>query len=326
LSWRGLAGQIMTTSVQPAQIVATKKNEKDVQGVLFFARTGVSRYDCRRVCETDCSIKSGKSGMTAESNVINRRGVGLRSDKLPDIAWCEVPVGKVTIGGDVRAFQTLPATEVDLPAFHIAKYPLTYQQFGAFIDDENGYANPKWWDALHEDALNQQRSGPDEQTFKFWNHPRENVSWYDAMAFSRWLSAKLGYEIRLPTEQEWEKAARGTDSRYYTYGMICDPSKANTYDGDAPLEQTNAVGSYPGGASPYGVEEMIGNVWEWTLNNGHDYPRFSISTSAMRVVRGGSWRFYGRRTRAASRIIYPPHLRDNHIGFRLAAIMPDPVI
>jgi len=86
-----------------------------------------------------------------------------------------VPAGKVTIGGDDRAFQTLPATEVDLPAFRISKFPLTYQQFGAFLDDENGYANPEWWDALHEDALNQQRGGPDEQTFKFLDHPREAV-------------------------------------------------------------------------------------------------------------------------------------------------------
>jgi formylglycine-generating enzyme required for sulfatase activity len=255
--------------------------------------------------------------MTAEFDAINRQGVGLRGDKLPDIAWCTVSAGKVTIGSDDQAFQTLPTTEVDLPEFRIAKFPLTYQQFGAFIDDENGYSNPEWWETLHEDARNQQRGGPDDQTFKFWNHPRENVSWYDAMAFCRWLSTKLDYDIRLPTEQEWEKAARGTDGRYYPYGTMCDPSKANTYDDDLPLGQTSAVGSYPGGASPYGVEEMIGNVWEWTLNNGYDYDRVNVSNSAMRIVRGGSWRFYGRRTRAASRIAYPPHLRDDHIGFRL---------
>ncbi len=265
--------------------------------------------------------------MTAEFDADNRPGIGLRADMLPDIAWCKVTAGKVTIGGDDRAFQTLPATEVDLPAFRIAKYPITFRQFGAFIDaDENGYANPKWWDELHEDGLNQQRGGPDEQSFKFWNHPREMVSWYDAMAFCRWFSAKLGYEIRLPTEQQWEKAARGTDGRFYPYGMTCDPSKANTYDGDLPLGQTNAVGIYPGGASPYGVEEMIGNVWEWTLNNGYDHHHISVSNSSMRIVRGGSWRFYGRRTRAASRIAYPPHLRDGHIGFRLVANVPDPLI
>ncbi len=256
--------------------------------------------------------------MTTEFDADKRPGIGLRADTLPDIAWCAVPTGKVVIGGDDQAFQSLPAIEVDLPAFRMAHYPITYRQFGAFIDaGEYGYANPEWWDGLHEDARNQQRGGAAEQSFKFWNHPREMVSWYEAMAFCRWLSAKLGYEIRLPTEHEWEKAARGTDGRFYAYGMTRDPSKANTYDGDSPLGQTNAVGSYPGGASPYGVEEMIGNVWEWTLNNGGERDIISVSNSSMRIVRGGSWRFYGRRTRAASRLSYPPHLRDSHVGFRV---------
>jgi len=183
-----------------------------------------------------------------------RAGVGLRADGLPDIVWCEVPAGEFIYQEDER---------VTLPAFHIAKYPVTYKQFQAFIDAPDGFSNVKWWDGLHKDGLKQQRSGPGDQAFKFWNHPRERVSWYDAMAFCRWLSAKLRDEITLPTEEEWEKAARGTDGRAYPHEGAFDPTKGNT--AESGIGQTSAVGVFPDGASPYGVMDMSGNVWEWTL-------------------------------------------------------------
>jgi formylglycine-generating enzyme required for sulfatase activity len=122
---------------------------------------------------------------------------------------------------------------VNLPTFWIAKYPITYRQFHAFIDAEDGFRNDAWWQGLVK-----RETEPGDQAFKFWNCPCENVSWYDAVAFCRWLSAKLGYAITLPTEEQWEKAARGTDGRTYPWGNECTPGYAN-------IDETQeAVGSY----------------------------------------------------------------------------------
>src|SRR5262249_37558525 len=140
----------------------------------------------------------------------NRPGVGLRADGLPDLAWCEVPEG-VFIMGSEHEDDEKPIRTISLPTFYISRYPITYRQFQALIDAEDGFRNAAWWKGLHQESKEQQQGGPGDQAFKYWNHPRERVSWYDAVAYCRWLSAKLGTEITLPTEQEWEKAARWTD-------------------------------------------------------------------------------------------------------------------
>jgi len=238
-----------------------------------------------------------------------RAGVGLCPDGLPDIAWCEVPAGEFIYQEDER---------VTLPAFHIAKYPVTYKQFQAFIDAPDGFSNAKWWDGLHEGGVEQQRSGPGDQAFKFWNHPRERVSWYDAMAFCRWLSAKLKDEITLPTEEQWEKAARGTKGRAYPYAGVFDPTKGNT--DESAIGQTNAVGIFPDGASPYGVTDMSGNVWEWTLTEYKTQNSKNISNSEHRALRGGSWGDFQHYARSAFRDSDAPALRSSPYGFRVVLV------
>ena len=121
--------------------------------------------------------------------------------------------------------------------------------------------------------------------------PREIVSWYEAFAFTRWLSAQLGFEITLPTSLQWEKAARGTDGRKYPWGNSFLSGDANVYDVSADkenLEQTCAVGMYPHRASPYEVLDMAGNVWEW----GKDEFNSELAIrqdSNHKVTHGGSW-------------------------------------
>ncbi|MGO8673458.1 MAG: NACHT domain-containing protein, partial [Capsulimonadaceae bacterium] len=105
-----------------------------------------------------------------------RPGVGLRPDGLPDIEWCDVPAGKFVFGGDDQAYNSGQKRIIDLPAFRIAKYPVTYCQFQAFVQATDGYGNPRWWEGLHEDAQKQRQAGPHEQRFPFDNHPREMVS------------------------------------------------------------------------------------------------------------------------------------------------------
>ncbi len=244
-----------------------------------------------------------------------RPGVGLRSDGLPDIAWCDVPAGAFFYGSDDQYPDEKPRRTVRLDAFRIAKYSLTYCQFQAFIDASDGYADPRWWDGLHEKS--RRRGGPGEQLFKFDNHPRDSVSWYDAMAFCRWLSVKVGEAVTLPTELQWEKAARSTDGRTYPYGNEFDGTKGNT--DKTGIHQTSAVGAFPDGASPYGVMDMSGNVWEWTLTEYESKSDTNVSSSARRVVRGGAWGSGPDLARAGCRSVSPPSGRSNGIGFRLAA-------
>ncbi len=230
--------------------------------------------------------------------------------------WCEVPAGEFFYGDDKQ--------KLTLPTFHMAKYPITYRQFQVFIDDRAGFYDDRWWDGLA-----QRSAQPGDQEWKIDDHPRERVRWYDAMAFTRWLSWKLGggyavddissWLVRLPTEFEWEKAARGTDGRIYPWGNDFDKTKANT--SESGIKKTTAVTQYPQGASPYGVFGMSGNVWEWCLtdyNNPAEHPeKENISSNSSRVLRGGSWYDYLQPARAASRDYNPPHGRHYSFGFRV---------
>lgn len=224
--------------------------------------------------------------------------------------WCDVPAGEF-IFGEGEAQQTL-----DLPRFAIAKYPITYGQFQVFIDAKDGFYNPQCWEVLAADA--EHKKAPSEQYWKSDKHPRQNVSWYEAIAFSRWLSHQLlnagnvgtalmssaaydpmnpaTWPIRLPTEAEWEKAARGTDGRMYAWGNELDENKCAT---GKPIGHTTPVDQYPNGASPYGALDMSGNVWEWSLSEETEpyyvhrtVEAINIRSYSQRVLRGGAWSDY----------------------------------
>jgi len=243
-----------------------------------------------------------------------RPGVGLRNG-LPDIVWRPVPAGAFTYqDGETRS----------LPAFCIAKYPITYRQYKAFIDATDGYQNGSWWTGLHKEGRDQQRKGSGEQAFQFDNHPRERVSWYDAVAFCRWLTAKLGYEIRLPSEEEWEKAARGSYGREYPWGNGYREGFANIAErfanaGQYYVGKNTAVGMYPQGSSPCGALDMSGNVWEWTSTEYESRSDANEGSNARRALRGGSWNYDHYGARAVYRNDVKPVDRRNVIGFRPVA-------
>lgn len=251
-----------------------------------------------------------------------RKGVGLGKDGLPEFDWVDIPAGEFLYG-----YGNEPCT-IEKP-FKISRYPVTYKQFQAFINAPDGFYDSRWWDGLAVDE--NYKSAPDDQLFKFWNHPRERVSWYDAIAFCWWLSFKLTgkvygldevdqWPVRLPTQFQWERAARGTDGREYTYKGEFDATKGNTLE--TGINQTSAVGMFLDGASPDGVLDMSGNVWQWCLAEYFNHASEDLRISKARVLRGGSWLNDRRYARAAVRDYSDSNFRFSYVGFRLVLCPP----
>ncbi len=244
-----------------------------------------------------------------------RRGVSLDSRGLPEIDWVDIPGGEfIYQEGERRS----------LASFRMARYPVTKAQYQAFIY-AGGYRDDRWWKELG-------RLNPESCQWPQANRPRTNVGWYEAVAFSRWLSAQLGYEVRLPNEQEWERAARGVEGREYPWGNEYASGRANIDEistiqrvGEWYLEQTTAVGVYPHGASSEGVLDLSGSVWEWCLNKYDRPDETRIDTSGdTRVLRGGSWRNHADLARGSLRMWYNPDYRSYTRGFRLVSSAPVP--
>jgi formylglycine-generating enzyme required for sulfatase activity len=151
--------------------------------------------------------------------------------------------------------------------------------------------------------------------------PVNCISWADATAYAAWLARLTGQAWRLPTEAEWEKAARGTDGRIYPWGNRWDSSRANVDGLDGPTP----VGAFAerGDTSPYGAHDLAGNAWEWTSSLFRPYPyspddgREDSATMGTRVLRGGSWGSYASEARSAHRNGNAPTEPDDSMGFRL---------
>ena len=207
-----------------------------------------------------------------------------------------------------------------LPEFHIARYLITHAQFQAFID-AGGYQDDRWWLGLHE-----RLDAPASPELSEPNAPRERVGWYEAVAFSRWLSDRWGFTVSLPTEQQWERAARGKQGLDYPWGNDFQSGFANC---DETTEEngiyfiggTSAVGLYPQAASPEKVLDMAGNVCEWCLNEYGTPTNYQLSGNEARVVRGGSWINNPDYARASARYYFHPVSRSS-FGFRVLCSSP----
>ncbi len=216
-----------------------------------------------------------------------------------------VPAGPFKMGYDFRIPDERPMHTVTLPAYWIDRYEVTNARYQKFVD-ATAHPPPRHWQG------NQPPPGKA-------NHPVVYVSWHDADAYCRWAGR------RLPTEEEWEKAARGADGRLFPWGDKFDSAKANTPQ--AKHGGTMPVGSLPKGRSPYGLYDMAGNVYEWTDSwyvpypgNTRPNPNFG---KRLRVVRGGSWidcTFYrcGLSAFTFNRAVFKPETMNEGFGFRCA--------
>jgi len=225
-----------------------------------------------------------------------------------------IPPGSFPMGSDKERDPSadnaeLPLHNVYLDEYWIGRYPLTNRQYAAFVQAA-GYPPPEHWENGRIPA------GKEE-------HPVVYVSWEDAAAFCRWATQTLGRSLHLPSEAEWEKAARGTDGRIYPWGdQAPDRQLANFNQNE---KGTTPVGRYsPQGDSPYGCADMAGNVWQWVQDwYSRDYYQTSPernptgpTSGKYKVVRGGSWLNYAGNIRSPYRLDPEPDNRYNVFGFR----------
>jgi formylglycine-generating enzyme required for sulfatase activity len=266
------------------------------------------------------------------------RHLGQLGDPRPGVCglepdWCPVPAGPFLHGSNdadgLASDIEKPRRELVLPGFRISKYPVTNAQWQVFVD-EGGYRDQSgWsqdgWELKQQAGWTQPRfwNDPPYARFNGPNQPVVGVSWYEASAYCAWLSSRLGYTVRLPSEAEWEKAARGTDGRIYPWDDKWDAAKANTYEGR--VGATTAVGCYPDGASPSGALDMAGNVFEWTATPWHGTLEKStvveLSTGSSFVIRGGAWSNVQQVARCAYRFSDFPDHRINYLGLRVASAL-----
>ena len=247
-----------------------------------------------------------------------------------------VPAGDFLMGSSSADTQAddneKPQHTLTLPAYEIGKTEVTNVQFRPFVKGD-GYTNRAYWDAdgwqwLIDTKRKQPYYWNDTQWRDDDNQPVVGVTLYEALAYTRWLSAQTGQNFSLPTEVEWEKAARGPDGRIYPWGNTWDVALAN-WGTDPYIRKSMPVGQYPGGVSPYGALDMAGNVWEWTANVYAPYPydptdgRENLSNLAQKrfTMRGGSYDNPPINLRAACRLHgiegIKPDAYNKHIGFRL---------
>ncbi|HQH85713.1 MAG TPA: SUMF1/EgtB/PvdO family nonheme iron enzyme, partial [Anaerolineaceae bacterium] len=294
-----VAGEVLdrlTQSGAAAAVILAGDAAADIQN------GGLHPDRCRRIQTTLLAVMTGTEPPLLRAragNTLARLG-----DPRPEVltceamSFCEVPAGEFVYGEgkDQKALA--------LPGFWIGKYPVTVAQFDQFVQS-GGYINPDYWAEAIEvnywmplgfkgELDNEPRTAPVPlpSPFTLPNHPVVGISWCEAMAYTRWLNQYMKccaadcsgspwqelmagkLKVALPTHEQWEKSARGTDGRTYPWGTEFDPDKANTRE--SGIDATSAVGCFPRGTSPYGALDLSGNMWEWVLPDLDD-------------LRGGSW-------------------------------------
>jgi formylglycine-generating enzyme required for sulfatase activity len=237
-----------------------------------------------------------------------------------------IPAGPFLMGADPRLDEMAHAREspqhrLFLPAYSLARTPVTNADFAEFVAT-TGHRPPTHWE----------KGAPPPGKAR---HPVVHVSWYDAVAYCRWLAVVTGMPYRLPSEAEWEKGASWDPSvrekRRYPWGKVFQPARCNSKE--ASLADTTPVGAYPAGASPYGLLDMAGNVFEWTCSLwGRDlkepvygYPydphdgreETGADHGTMRVLRGGAFFHGALYARTTHRIKSYPDYAVRTRGFRL---------
>ena len=240
--------------------------------------------------------------------------------------WAQIPAGKFLMGAQSKNSggsnydneandRESPVHEVQLDAFQLARFPVTVGEYAMFIEDD-GYTDERWW---NEGGFGQfQEPEGWETQVAYRSRPVVGVSWWESAAYCLWAG------VRLPTEAEWERAARGTEGRKFPWGSE-EPDGSRT-NFNRNIGHATPVGIFPLDQTPDGICDMGGNVWEWCRDWYEDYsdgpatnPR-GPHVGSSRVIRGGGWFVVSVYCRAACRLWLVPQYRSDYLGFRVAAV------
>lgn len=249
-------------------------------------------------------IQSHRGPVPAGKKAVARKQAAVPKVKPPE-GMAYIPAGEFIMGSNDRWDDESPEHIARTDAFYIDLYEVTNRDYKEFVD-ATGHEKPFHWP---------QGNLPKGKE----DHPVIYVNWFDADAYCKWKGK------RLPTEQEWEKAARGEDGNIYPWGNVWVLDKSNNpYKGSTGTEP---VGSYPEGRSPYGLYDMSGNVWEWVDSYYLPHPGNTIPKAEYgrdkRILKGGSWfdclsYGCGLSAPAFNRAFFNPEVRNNSFGFRCA--------
>ena len=266
---------------------------------VLFALLGLAAYPAMAAPPVEKEAKELPTGQkqSQEKSV---------STKLPEGSMVLIPAGEFTMGSQDGDADERPAHKVQVNAFSMDVYEVTVRQYAEFLRAE-GFHSPLDWKTMNQ---------PTHQKY-----PVANVDWADAAAYCKWAGK------RLPTEAEWEKAARGTDGRLYPWGNDPPTPLHANYGktGSHNYEALAPVGTFENGKSPYGIYDMAGNVWEW-VSDWYDTDYYKNSpqqnpegppTGGFKVIRGGAWNTSARNLRSSDRYWDPPSFRSLYFpGFR----------
>jgi serine/threonine-protein kinase len=271
-----------------------------------------------------------------------------------------VPGGVAILGGDADAYGSLPRQEAMVPDFAIARFPVTLREYCAFLDDleardpklalrraphdlrgSEGLAVKKGtngrWEPSPTILEGEARALFPIEDGHLWNVPVPLVDWFDAMAFARWtsdLTSERRQRVRLPTEAEWEKAARGADGRFYPWGDRFDPTFCLMRESRPFVIQPEPVGTFASDESAYGARDMAGGMREWMADifgeksaaelaaEPEPSPDTERGESSLRFIRSGSWITDHRWARCAARAGTQALTRGTGLTFRLAKSLP----
>jgi formylglycine-generating enzyme required for sulfatase activity len=242
----------------------------------------------------------------------HRQRVPMQESEYPFLEWVFIPAGDVLTPRPDGTFGRM-----SLPAFYISRYPVTNALFERFVSDPHGYRQPRWWQySPHAAAWHERNPKPAPPAFPGDALPRENVCWYEAYAMTQWLTYRLKQRVRLPQRAQWRRAAQGNDMRLFPWGDEMHLDRCNVHE--SQIRTTTPVNRYQQWSSPFGVVDMVGNVWEWCLDVARDAPeRHMIRSGGHRAVCGGSFNTKARKSSVRSQFYLTPDYYYNTVGFRL---------
>ncbi|GAB4214293.1 MAG: hypothetical protein OHK0022_52630 [Roseiflexaceae bacterium] len=338
------AVQQPSTSTLPAPLPPVITSQSATTGKTVNEQLRLQRQE-RELADGTTHVEATQQSSTRTSPTPRSRVTSPRSQsrRVPVSApWVptlvKVPAGPFLMGSadtdKLADFDENPQHRLELPDFWIGKAPVTNAQFRPFVEGD-GYSNRAYWTTAGWKWRREQRiKQPAYWANSKWNgddHPVVGVSWFEGVAYCRWLRVQTRLPFRLPSEAEWEKAARGPDGLIWPWGNQWEAGHCNSKE--ALLGRTSPVGQYPSGASPYGALDMAGNVWEWCSTHWRkaypykledEWALAYLEADLTRICCGGSWYTEQQFVRGAYRNGANPRSCNDWQGLRVASNSPLP--